>query len=141
MSRVLRHGALGLALGAALARIGFADWDQLHAMFTFRDLRLFLTFLGVVVVVAAAWPLLGAHRGVSAPARRFHRGSIPGGLIVGVGWALAGACPAAAMVQVGEGQLLALVTVVGIVLGNAAFAAGQGRIFRFNPGAGCSSSD
>jgi uncharacterized membrane protein YedE/YeeE len=48
-------------------------------------------------------------------------GVFSGGLVLGAGWALSGACPGTSLVQVGEGKLLALFTVAGIVLGTYAF--------------------
>lgn len=38
-------------------------------------------------------------------------------VIGGAGWALSGACPGTSLVQVGEGKLVALFTVVGILTG------------------------
>ena len=42
---------------------------------------------------------------------------IPGSLIFGMGWGLAGACPGTVLVMLGEGKLGALFTISGIVLG------------------------
>lgn len=42
---------------------------------------------------------------------------ILGALVFGVGWALSGACPGTALVQIGEGKFMAIATVLGILLG------------------------
>ena len=57
-----------------------------------------------------------------------------GGVLFGAGWALTGACPSIALVQLGEGKLGALVTLVGIFAGNALYAAVHERYFRFSVG-------
>ena len=57
-----------------------------------------------------------------------------GGVLFGVGWALSGACPGIILVQVGEGKLGALVTLAGVFLGNALYAAVHQRYFRFSVG-------
>ena len=44
-------------------------------------------------------------------------GVLWGGLLFGVGWALAGTCPGTALAQIGEGKLAGIVTFAGIVLG------------------------
>ncbi len=42
---------------------------------------------------------------------------LPGAFLFGIGWALAGACPATAMAQIGEGKVSALFILLGIVTG------------------------
>jgi len=46
---------------------------------------------------------------------------IPGSLIFGLGWGLAGACPGTVLVMLGEGKLGAIFTIVGIILGTYIF--------------------
>jgi uncharacterized membrane protein YedE/YeeE len=56
-------------------------------------------------------------RPIKVRRKPWHRGAIWGGLLFGAGWALSGACPGTSLVQVGEGKLVALFTVVGILTG------------------------
>ncbi len=111
----LRVGFFGLLLGFSLGRMGFADWNEVHRMFTFADLRLFSTFAGAVVLVGLGFVLF-ARQG-ELPAKRIHKGSILGGALFGAGWALTGACPAVALVQLGHGRVMAVATIVGISAG------------------------
>lgn len=76
-------GALGLLMGFALSRMGFSDFGEVHRMFTFADLRLTLSFATAVLVIAFAFRFFRAA-GEHAP-RRLHPGSIPGGLLFGIG--------------------------------------------------------
>jgi len=108
----LRFGLFGLALGFVLSEAGFSDYAELHRMFTFQDLRLLLTFAGAVAVAMVGFSLL--CRGDVLPHRPIHRGTIPGGVLFGIGWALCGACPAIALVQLGEGRGPALASAAGI---------------------------
>ncbi len=128
MSGILRGGFLGLMLGTALAWIGFNSWDAVHGMFLFADLRLFLTFMTGVTVLAGAWWVF-RRRGldVSSSPRPIHKGTLLGGALFGAGWAISGACPAIALVQLGDGQYAALFTLLGILIGNFAYAAVQER--------------
>ena len=112
---------LGVALGYSLSRIGFTDYGELHRMFVFADLRMFLVFLGAVLVTGLGTALLGRWR--SLPHKGIHRGVVIGGVLFGLGWAIAGACPGAALAQLGEGKLTALVTLAGIAMGTALFVA------------------
>lgn len=123
---------VAVALGFSLNRIGFSSWDEVHAMFLFSDLRLFLTFASAVVFLALAWV---AVRRVSHPRwtpRPIHRGTVIGGALFGLGWAVAGACPAVALVQIGEGQLGALFTLGGVLLGNFVYSVVHERWLRWD---------
>lgn len=127
---------VGVGLGFALSRIGFSSWDEVHAMFTFSDLRMFLTFCGSVAVLLVMWRVLAkvAPRFASFRPRMIHKGSVLGGVLFGAGWAISGACPSIALVQLGEGQLGALFTLLGIFAGNALYGFAQGRYLHWDTG-------
>ena len=110
---------LGVQLGFVVSSIGFTDYDQVFAMFTFTDLRMFLSFAGAVALSAVAYRLLAKARPM-AP-RRMHKGVVVGGLLFGVGWFVCGACPGVAFAQLGQGKLWALVSLAGIVVGTVGF--------------------
>lgn len=134
MKSIATTFVLGLMFGVALSRIGFSSWDEVHAMFTFADLRLVLTFGLAVVLIAVAWKLLAGRTQAKFGRRVIHPGTIPGALLFGVGWALSGACPSIALVQIGEGQFGAIWTVGGIFLGNWLYGVVHRRFFRWDPG-------
>ena len=111
---------VGIALGFALSRIGFSSWDEVHRMFRFQDLRLFLAFASGVALLSVGWALVrrfSSAKPVWTP-RTIHRGTFVGGALFGAGWAIGGACPGIALVQLGEGQLGAAVTFAGMLGGN-----------------------
>jgi len=70
-------------------------------------------------------------RGKKLPRRAIHKGTIPGGVLFGIGWALTGACPTGALVQVGEGKLMAGLTVVGIAFGAWLYPVLHRALFRW----------
>lgn len=133
----LAVAAIGLAFGFALSRIGFSQWDEVHAMFTFADLRLTLGFAVAVALLAGAWLAVSRATGATWSPRLVHRGTLPGAVLFGVGWAVCGACPAIALVQLGELQLGGLVTLAGIFAGNWLYAVVHERWFRWSQ-ASCS---
>ena len=55
-------------------------------------------------------------------------------MLFGLGWALAGGCPSIPLVQLGEGKVLALFTVTGIVAGVLVFRFVQRRYLRWDVG-------
>lgn len=125
-----------ILFGFSLSRIGFSSWDEVHRMFTFADLRLFLTFLFAVVSLAAAWRvvIVASRPRPSWSPRPIHRGTVAGGALFGIGWALSGACPAIALVQLGEGQGLAVFSLVGMLLGNWVYGLVKERYHRWDVG-------
>ena len=119
----------GLALGAALSRIGFTDYDAVVGMFTFADLRMFFVFASGVALTAIG--LEGLRRLRGEPRRgapRLRKSAVVGGVLFGLGWAVAGACPGVAFAQLGEGKLTALVTIAGMAIGTLVFQAVRGRL-------------
>ncbi len=136
MKAALSTLAVGLLFGLGLSCIGFSSWDEVHRMFVFADLRMLLAFMLAVVVLVpatAAWKRWMPGR-VKFRTRPTHKGTLLGGALFGVGWALSGACPAIALVQVGEGQLAALLTLGGIFAGNWLYAAVQQRYLHWDTG-------
>ncbi len=134
MRAVLGTLLIGVAFGFSLSQMGFASWDELHAMFTFTQPRLLLSFITAVIVLAVAWRVIACFSAPRWSPRPIHPGTLAGGALFGVGWALSGACPAIVLVQLGEGQLAALWTLAGIVAGNGLYSAVHRRYFRGTTG-------
>lgn len=118
----------GALFGFVLSRGRVSDYDTIAGMFRLTDLHLF-GVIGAAIGTAALglWLIRrGGNRTITGDpveVRRkpWQRGVFSGGLLFGAGWALTGACPGTSLVQVGEGKLLAIFTVAGIVLGTYAF--------------------
>lgn len=111
----LFYGLLGLLMGLVLSGSGFSDYAEVYKMFTFSDFRLLFGFAGAVGIALLVFPLLTRKHKV--PRKALNKGTIPGSIMFGIGWALTGACPAISLVQLGEGQLAALATIAGILFG------------------------
>jgi hypothetical protein len=136
VKEALGTGFIGVAFGFVLSRVGFTSWDEVHSMFTFVDLRLVLTFAFAVALLAGGW--LAIARLSAAPPhwsmRSVHPGTAIGAVLFGFGWALSGACPSIALVQLGEGQLSALWTLGGIFAGNWLYSVVHERHFSWTVG-------
>jgi uncharacterized protein len=114
----------GIVFGFVLSRARVTDYDVIAAMFRLVDFHLF-GVIGSAIATAALglWLLRRTGNttiaGAPIEVRRkpWQRGAIWGGLLLGSGWALSGACPGTSLVQVGEGKVVALFTVAGILVG------------------------
>jgi uncharacterized membrane protein YedE/YeeE len=118
-----------------VARIGFADFAEIQKMFTLADGRLWGAFAGAVALLMAPLHLLDRRFGF--PKKPVTRGTVPGALLFGAGWALTGGCPAILLIQAGAGQSSALITLFGFVLGAHYFTRFFAKKAGFNKG-GCS---
>jgi uncharacterized membrane protein YedE/YeeE len=126
--RLVRFALFGALFGFVLSRGRVSDYDTIAGMFRLTDLHLFGVIGSAIATAAVGLWLVrrGGNRTITGDPVEIRRkpwqsGLFPGGLVLGAGWALTGACPGTSLVQVGEGKLLALFTVAGIVLGTYAF--------------------
>jgi uncharacterized membrane protein YedE/YeeE len=114
----------GGAFGAAITAGRLNEYGVIHAGLRLQNLYMFFV-MGSAVAVAMAglyslervgWttPLGGA---LDLGRSRIERKHILGGVTFGVGWAIAGTCPAPALAMVGSGGVLGLVVVAGIFFG------------------------
>jgi len=113
----------GALLGFSLVNMGFTSWDEVFAMFTFADLRLFETFVVGAVLLALAFAVIRRRGDPNWPPRPIHRGTVLGGALFGIGWVFSGACPGVILAQIGEGKLYALFSLAGVLVGNALYGA------------------
>jgi hypothetical protein len=131
----LRVLLVGLAFGFALSRGRASDYDAILDMFLLRDLHL-LFLMGSAMALAALGTVLirrtGARALGGAPIalkpKPLHRGVWVGGLLFGLGWGLTGTCPGTGIAQLGEGKLVALFTIAGMLCGTWLFGRAHGYL-------------
>lgn len=119
-----RYIAFGVLFGFVLSRAGATSYDAIVGMFRLTDVHLF-GVIGVAVAVSALgfqlfrrglWRTRSREPAALAP-KPMSPGLVWGGLLFGVGWAIAGTCPGTALAQIGEGHLAGIFTFAGILLG------------------------
>ena len=126
--KLLRFTLFGMAFGFVLSRARVTDYDTIAGMFRLAEFHLF----GVIgsAIATAALGLWIIRKGgsrtltggpVEFSAKPWRAGVLWGGLLFGAGWAITGACPGTALAQLGEGKLVALATIAGILAGTYAY--------------------
>lgn len=114
----------GLLFGGILAGANLHEYDSIHEFLRLDDLYI-AWFMGSAIAVSAPilWWLerrdtdtpFGGRLSLSrAKPEPRH---IKGGAIFGLGWAIAGTCPAPALVMISSGAMLGLVAIAGIFIG------------------------
>lgn len=122
------HNAVGLGFGVLfggiLASANLHEYDTIHTMLSLQEKYVFLFMASAIGVSAPLlWWLerrrtqtpLGGELKLSRSRPQAHH--VRGGAIFGVGWAIAGTCPAPALVMVSSGAWLGLVSIAGIFIG------------------------
>jgi len=115
----------GIVFGFILSRAGATTYDYYAKLFLFQDLQLLwviMTAGGVGIVGILLFKALKARslfgkKPIDFQGKQYIKTLIPGSVIFGLGWGLAGACPGTVLAMLGEGKLGALFTIAGVLLG------------------------
>lgn len=126
------YALFGLALGATLSMSGFTDYGQIHSLFILQNIPLLLVFATAVAINMAGFLILTRNR--KTPKKKFTKGTITGSILFGAGWAITGACPSIALVQLGEGKIAAVMTILGILAGVWIYRRATSSVLQFDTG-------
>lgn len=114
----------GALFGGLLAGAQLHEYDTIHAMLRLDEADVFLIMGSAIAVSAPVLYILERRRvrsvfggDVRLSRSRPERHHWQGGALFGLGWAIAGTCPAPALVMVSSGAMLGLVAIPGIFLG------------------------
>jgi 3-mercaptopyruvate sulfurtransferase SseA/uncharacterized membrane protein YedE/YeeE len=116
---------VGLFFGLVLERAGFGSSRRIAGVFYFTDMAV-IKVMFTALVTGAIGLAYAASLGLIGPDTLYvmptvYGAHIVGGVIFGVGFALAGWCPGTSAVGIASGKLDALVFFVGAVIGGVVF--------------------
>jgi len=120
---------IGIYFGIVLIKSEVSSWFRIQNMFRFEEPHMYLVMCSAVVVGAISIQLIkmtGQKTLFGDPVdlkdKPYQKGTIIGGALFGVGWAITGACPGPIYAQLGSGEYLALVSFAGAFLGAYLYA-------------------
>jgi hypothetical protein len=137
MTAVLIGVAMGIVFGFALEKSRVFEPGVIVGQMQLRNfimLKVFLTAVATGAVVLAVMHGFGYVK--LAPKAALYAADTVGGLILGAGIALAGACPGTVLAQIGAGYRDALFTVVGGLAGAVAYSYAEPALSKTFLGAG-----
>ena len=118
--------AMGIVFGFALEKSRVFEPGIIVGQMQMRNFIMLKVFLTAVATGAVVLALLNDFGYVKLqPKAALYAADIVGGLLLGVGITLAGACPGTTLAQVGAGYRDALFTLLGGLTGAVAFAYAQ----------------
>lgn len=114
----------GAVFGIVLTKSQVISWFRIQEMFHFREAHMYLIIGSAVVTGTIAMQIVQRMKLTSlsgdvliVEGKKYHKGFIIGGMIFGVGWAITGACPGPIFAQIGAGELPAVFTLSGALIG------------------------
>lgn len=130
--------AMGILFGFLLSRAGATTYDFYAQLFLFENLQLMWVIaaaasvgaIGKYLLKRSEWQAVTNKEKLSFEGKPYTKSLIPGSLIMGAGWGLAGACPGTVLAMLGEGKLGAMFTIAGIAFGTFLFGVQQYRTKR-----------
>lgn len=128
----LLYGAL---FGFLLSRAGATTYDFYAGLFLFSDLQLLWVIaagaavgaVGIGILKRTGATTLASGEAISWSPKPYKADLIPGALLLGAGWGLAGACPGTVLAMIGEGKVGGLFTLAGIFFGTWLYGAFDAR--------------
>lgn len=126
LSAIVIGIAMGIVFGFALEKSRVFEPGMIVGQMQLKNftmLKVFLTAVATGAVVLAVLNGLGYVK--LAPKAALYGADIVGGLILGAGIALAGACPGTTLAQIGAGYRDALFTLIGGIAGAVAYTYAQ----------------
>ncbi len=125
----------GILFGIILSKAEVVSWYRIYEMFKFQSFHMYgvigtAVITGVILFYFFRKGTIKTHLGKQIeiePKKRGYR-NIIGGIIFGLGWALAGACPGPMFILLGRGVLAIVVVIFGSLLGAFLYHAIKGKI-------------
>ncbi|AXT58143.1 YeeE/YedE family protein [Aquimarina sp. AD1] len=123
--RTVVYLVIGVFFGIVLFKSEAASWFRIYEMFQFGSFHMYgiigsAVGLGIVIVQFIKRYKVRSFFGdkivILSKEKSFYRYMI-GGIVFGLGWALAGACPGPMFVLLGAGYLPIVIVIIASILG------------------------
>lgn len=127
--KLFKYFAVGTVFGLLLTKGEVISFYRIRDMFYFREPDLYLIIGSAVLTGILSVTCLRRTRKVTLegeplciPEKIATKGNYLGGFLFGFGWFLIGACPGPIFAQIGAGEPLAFIALLGALLGTYAHA-------------------
>ncbi|MBL4745887.1 MAG: YeeE/YedE family protein [Flavobacteriaceae bacterium] len=123
--KYIKYLVFGIVFGIIMTKGELISWFRIYEMFKFQSFHMYGVIgsavgLGAILMLLFRKGIIKNIHGdkIIVPAKDFKwKRALFGGLIFGLGWALAGACPGPMFVLIGNGVFSILIVIFGALLG------------------------
>ncbi len=123
MNKIIQAVIFGSLFGFLLQKGGVANYHVLEGQLLLQDFTVIKVMLSAILVGMVGIYVLHKMAGTKLHLKPTKIGAnVLGGLIFGVGFAFAGYCPGTGAAALGQGELPALVVMLGLVAGSYVYA-------------------
>ena len=120
----IKYILFGIVFGILLTKAEVISWFRIHDMFLFKEAHMYL-IIGPAIATAAISVLLIKYfkvktldkKEIVIDSKALNKGTVIGGVMFGIGWAMTGACAGPIFAQIGVGEWAAVITLIGAVFG------------------------
>lgn len=129
--KYIKFFVIGILFGIVMSKAEIISWYRIYEMFKFQSFHMY-GIIGSAVMIGMVSMLLFKKKVVKTfegheihvmPKKMGLYRNLLGGILFGLGWALAGACPGPMFVLVGKGVVSILVVIFGATLGTFFYGA------------------
>lgn len=114
----------GTLFGFILIKAEVISWFRIQEMFRFQSFHMYgiigsaivVGMISILIIKKFSIKTISGEEIKIAP-KEFTKGNIFGGVLFGLGWAMAGACPGPLYALIGSGLPIVIVTLLSAVLG------------------------
>ena len=134
--RILKFLGLGVYFGLILLKSEAVSWYRIVEMFHFQSFHMFgvigtAILTGIISVQVIKRLKLKSFSGeelVLTPKPLTPKANFFGGVIFGIGWSLVGACTAPLFIQLGLGNTIVVIPLIGAFLGALVYGVIQNKL-------------
>jgi uncharacterized membrane protein YedE/YeeE len=123
--KYVRFLVIGILFGIILSKSEAISWYRIYEMFKFQSFHMY-GIIGTAVGISMVFMFLFKRKYIKdytgnpilpKTRKKEYIRTLVGGIIFGLGWALAGSCPAPIFVLIGNGVISIIVVLIGAVIG------------------------
>jgi uncharacterized membrane protein YedE/YeeE len=134
--RTLIYLCIGILFGITMFKSEAASWFRIYEMFKFESFHMYgiigsALFIGIIIVQSIKRFKIKSFYGEKisfSPKAKSYSRYMFGGIIFGLGWALAGACPGPMFTLVGAGYISIFIVIIASLLGTFLYGLLKGKL-------------
>ena len=121
---MLKYSLIGIVFGIILVKAEIISWFRIQEMFRLQSFHMYgiigsAVLVGIISVAIIKKLKIKTINGepVNYIGKPLNKGTVIGGILFGLGWAMTGACPGPLFAQIGTGALVVIIVLLSAIAG------------------------